>query len=53
MKYPGEMEDICNRLVHILEIDENDSILLNDLEKDTEKQLKLLDMIDEITPLKI
>jgi len=48
MKYHTEREDICNRLISILELDENHSILLNDLETDTEKQIKLLDMRDEI-----
>jgi hypothetical protein len=47
-KYHTEREDICNRLISILELDENNSILLNDLETDTEKQIKLLDMRDEI-----
>ena len=47
-KYHTEREDICNRLISILELDENHSILLNDLENDTDKQTKILDMKDEI-----
>jgi hypothetical protein len=47
-KYHTEREDICNRLVSILELDENHSILLNALENDTDKQTKILDMKDEI-----
>jgi len=47
-KYHTEREDICNRLISILELDENHSILLNALENDTDKQTKILDMKDEI-----
>jgi len=47
-KYHTEREDICNRLIIILELDENHSILLNALENDTDKQTKILDMKDEI-----
>ena len=47
-KYHTEREDICNRLISILELDETHSILLNALENDTEKQTKILDMKDEI-----
>lgn len=47
-KYYTEREDICNRLISILELDENNSILLNELENDVEKQTKILEMKDEI-----
>ena len=47
-KYHKEREDICNRMISILELDENNSILLNALENDTDKQTKILDMKDEI-----
>ncbi len=47
-KYHTEREDICDRLISILELDENHSILLNALENDTDKQTKILDMKDEI-----
>ena len=47
-KYHTEREDICNRLITILELDENHSILLNVLENDTDKQIKILDMKNEI-----
>ena len=40
-KYHTEREDICNRLISILELDENNSILLNELENDIEKQTKI------------
>ena len=42
IKYQVEREDICNRLIHILELDKNHSILLTDLENDINKQQKLL-----------
>ena len=44
IKYYTEREEICNKIVSILELDENNSILLCDLEKDVEKQNKILDM---------
>jgi hypothetical protein len=47
-KYHTEREDVCDRLIRILELDENHSILLNDLENDTDKQTKILDMKGEI-----
>ena len=47
-KYHTEREDVCDRLISILELDENHSILLNVLENDTDKQTKILDMKDEI-----
>jgi hypothetical protein len=47
-KYHKEREDICYRLIHILELDANHSILLNKLENDIEKQTKIMDMKDEI-----
>tara|TARA_B110000881_G_scaffold217947_1_gene236491 strand:+ start:481 stop:639 length:159 start_codon:yes stop_codon:yes gene_type:complete len=43
-----EREYICSIIICILELDEKHSILLNELEKDNEKKLKLLDMRDEI-----
>ena len=48
IKYHTEREEICNKLISILELDENNSILLCDLEKDLVKQNKILDMKDEI-----
>jgi hypothetical protein len=48
IKYQIERENLCNRIISILDLDETHSILLNVLETDTDKQLKLLDMIDEI-----
>ena len=48
VKYHDEREDICDRIINILELDGNHSILLCDLEKDVEKQTKILEMKDEI-----
>jgi len=47
-KYPEEREAICNKLIDILELDGNDTILLTDLEKDIGKQTKILDMKSDI-----
>jgi hypothetical protein len=47
-KYQAEREAVCNKIIGILELDENNSILLCDLEKDLVKQQKILDMKDEI-----
>jgi hypothetical protein len=48
IQYHTEREEICKKLIDILELDENNSILLCDLEKDIEKQTKILDMKDDI-----
>ena len=47
-KYQSEREEICNRLVDILELDENRSFLLHELDNDIDKQNKILDMKEEI-----
>jgi hypothetical protein len=47
-KYQTEREDICKRLINILELDLNNSFLLCDLDKDIEKQNKIIDMKEEI-----
>ena len=47
-KYPEEREAICNKLIDILGLDGNGTILLTDLEQDIEKQTKILDMKSEI-----
>tara|TARA_B110000285_G_C14926391_1_gene515203 strand:- start:98 stop:451 length:354 start_codon:yes stop_codon:yes gene_type:complete len=48
IQYHTEREEICKKLIEILDLDENNSILLCDLEKDIEKQTKILDMKDDI-----
>lgn len=47
-KYKNEREDICNRLIEIVELDTNNSFLLSELDQNTEKQDAILAMKDEI-----
>jgi hypothetical protein len=47
-KYQNEREDICNKIINILELDENKSFLLCELDNDTEKQNKILEMKEDI-----
>ncbi len=47
-KYQIEREEICKRLLDILELDTNQSFLLCNLDKDIEKQTKIIDMKEEI-----
>ena len=47
-KYQIEREDICNKLINILNLDEDKSFLLCDLDADIEKQNKILEMKEEI-----
>jgi len=47
-KYKTEREDICNKLLSIIELDSNNSFLLDVLDNDVEKQTAILNMKDEI-----
>lgn len=47
-KFKDEREDICNKLIEILDLDEKKTFLLNDLDNDTDKQNAILNMKDEI-----
>jgi hypothetical protein len=47
-KFKDEREEICNKLIEILDLDENNSFLLNDLDNDINKQNAILSMKDEI-----
>jgi hypothetical protein len=47
-KYQIQREEICNKLIQILQLDNNNSFLLNDLDNDIEKQNLILEMKDEI-----
>jgi hypothetical protein len=47
-KYKIEREDICKNIIDILKLDANNSFILCELEKDTEKQTAILNMKDEI-----
>ena len=47
-KYKNEREDICNKIITILELDENKSFILCELDNDIEKQNKILEMKKDI-----
>ena len=47
-KYKIEREDICKRIIDILKLDANNSFLLCDLDANTEKQMAILNMKEEI-----
>jgi hypothetical protein len=46
--YREEQEEIIEKIIDILQLDENYSITLYDLDNDIEKQNKIMDMIPEI-----
>ncbi len=47
-KYKIEREELCKKLLAILNLDENNSFLLCDLDADIEKQTAILNMKEEI-----
>ena len=47
-KFNNEREEICIKLINILDLDNNKCFLLCDLDKDVEKQQRILDMKEEI-----
>ena len=47
-KYQIEREEICNKLIHILNLKEDHTFLLSELDSDEEKQIAILSMKDEI-----
>ena len=47
-KYHNEREEICKKIINIVDLDENNSFLLCDLDKDVEKQHKILELKEEI-----
>jgi hypothetical protein len=47
-KYTNEREDICKKLIAILQLDLNNSFLLADLDADMDKQTAILTMKEEI-----
>ena len=47
-KYQTEREDICNRLISILKLDDSNSFLLCHLDEDMEKQNQIMEMKEEI-----
>ena len=47
-KYHDEREEICKKIINIVDLDENKSFLLCDLDNDIEKQQKILELKEEI-----
>ena len=47
-KYNNEREEICKKIISIVDLDENKSFLLCDLDNDIEKQQKILDLKEEL-----
>jgi len=47
-KYPTEREDVCNKIITILNLKEDNTFLLCDLDEDLEKQNKILELKEEI-----
>jgi hypothetical protein len=43
-KYQKEREEICNKIISILDLKEDNTILLCHLDEDVEKQNKILDL---------
>ena len=43
-KFQNEREDICNKIINILELKEDNTFLLCDLDIDIEKLNKILEM---------
>jgi hypothetical protein len=47
-KYQTEREEICNKIITILDLKEEKTFLLCELDEDMEKQNKILEMKEEI-----
>ena len=47
-KYQNEREEICNKIITILDLKEDNTFLLCELDEDIEKQNKLLKLKEEI-----
>ena len=47
-KFQNEREDICNKIINILELKEDNTFLLCDLDIDIEKQNKILEIKEDI-----
>jgi hypothetical protein len=47
-KYQTEREEICNKIITILKLKEDNSFLLCELDEDVEKQNKILELKEEI-----
>jgi hypothetical protein len=47
-KFQTEREDICNEIITILDLDNDKSFLLYELDEDNEKQNKILNLKEKI-----
>ena len=47
-KYQKEREDVCNKIINILNLTEDNTFLLCDLDNDIEKQNRILELKEEI-----
>jgi len=47
-KYQIQREEICNKLIQILQLDDDNCFLLYELDNDIEKQSRILEMKNEI-----
>jgi len=47
-KYKSEQEDIIQNIINILELDDEKSITLYQLDKDVDKQKKIIDLMPDI-----
>lgn len=47
-KFQNEREQICEKLISIIELDDNNSFLLSELDDNVDKQNKILEMKSEI-----
>ena len=47
-KYKEQWDNICNKLITILNLDSNNTFLLCDLDNDLEKQKQIIDMKEDI-----
>jgi hypothetical protein len=48
IQYKAEREDMCRKIIEILQLDSNNSFLLSELDADIDKQTRILDMKEDI-----
>ena len=47
-KFVNEREEVCNKIISILNLDDNGCILLSELDLDINKQNKIIELKEEI-----
>ena len=47
-KFVNEREEVCNKIISIINLDDNGCILLSDLDLDINKQNKIIELKEEI-----